>query len=108
MGIAAPKFLYPDGRLALYLRRFPSLSSTFGRALFLHRIFPRAGRLEEVVGDTAAYDEPGRHDWVPGACMLVRRTLLARLGGFDERFFMYCEDKDLCQASRRNRPLRLV
>lgn len=99
VGIVAPKFLYPDGRLALYLRRFPSLSSTFGRAFFLHKLFPRASRLEEVVGDERVYEKAGRHDWVPGACMLVRRTVLERLEGFDERYFMYCEDKDLCKRA---------
>jgi N-acetylglucosaminyl-diphospho-decaprenol L-rhamnosyltransferase len=98
-GIAAPRFLYPDGRLAPYLRRFPSLSSTFGRAFFLHRLFPHARRFEEVVGDETVYERPGRHDWVPGACLLVRRTLLERLDGFDERYFMYCEDKDLCKRA---------
>ena len=99
VGIAAPKFLYPDGRLAPYLRRFPSLTSTFGRALFLHRLFPRARAFEEVVGDPAAYEQAGRHDWVPGACLLVRRAVLERLDGFDERYFMYCEDKDLCKRA---------
>jgi N-acetylglucosaminyl-diphospho-decaprenol L-rhamnosyltransferase len=99
VGIAAPKFLYPDGSLAPYLRRFPSLSSTFGRALFLHRLFPRARRLEEVVADESAYEQAGRHDWVPGACLLLRRSLLERLDGFDERYFMYCEDKDLCKRA---------
>jgi N-acetylglucosaminyl-diphospho-decaprenol L-rhamnosyltransferase len=98
-GIVAPKFLYPDGSFAPYLRRFPSLSTTFGRALFLHRLFPSAGRLEEVVGDEKAYGQAGRHDWVPGACLLVRRSLLERLDGFDERYFMYCEDKDLCKRA---------
>ena len=100
VGIAAPKFLYPDGRLAPYLRRFPTLASTFGRALFLHRLFPRARSFEEVVSDPAAYERPGRVEWVPGACLLVRRSLLERLGGFDERYFMYCEDKDLCKRAR--------
>jgi GT2 family glycosyltransferase len=39
---------------------------------------------------------PARPDWVPGMFMLLRREAYATLGGFDERFFMYCEDVDLC------------
>lgn len=39
---------------------------------------------------------PTRPDWVPGMFMLVRQQAYAELGGFDERFFMYCEDHDFC------------
>ena len=35
-------------------------------------------------------------DWIDGACLLLRRTALEQSGLFDERFFMYSEDEDLC------------
>jgi len=39
-------------------------------------------------------------DWVSGACMAARRSVIEEAGPFDERFFMYFEDADLCRRAR--------
>jgi N-acetylglucosaminyl-diphospho-decaprenol L-rhamnosyltransferase len=99
-GAIAPRITHIDGRLDHSQRRFPRLRSTYARALFLHRLFPTSAWVDEVVRDTAAYAKPGSPDWVSGACILVRRSVLEELDGFDEGFFMYCEDIDLCRRLR--------
>ena len=99
-GAVAPRIQYPDGSLAYSQRRFPSLMRTYSQAFFLHRLFPRASWSDEVVRDDAAYGDPGTPDWVSGACVLIRRSALVELDGWDERYFLYCEDLDICKRLR--------
>ena len=96
IGAVAPRIVEPDGSLDYSLRRFPKLRSTYAQALFLHRLFPKADWVDEVIREQSAYERPGTVEWVSGACVLVRRTVLEQLGGLDEGFFHYSEDTDLC------------
>lgn len=100
LGAVGPKILHEDGSLDCSQRREPRLRTTYAQALFLHRLFPQASWTDEVIRDPRSYDVPGAPDWVSGACLLVRRTVLEELKGFDEGFFMYCEDVDLCHRLR--------
>ena len=92
-----PRIVDDDGELAWSLRRFPRHRSTFAQALFAHRVLPQAAWTDELIRDPAVYDTPGTPDWLSGACMLVRRSAFEEVGGFDEGFFLYCEDTDLCR-----------
>lgn len=100
LGAVAPRIEGADGSLAWSQRRFPRLRSTYAQALFLHRLFPRATWSDELVRDREAYARGGSPQWVSGACILVRRTTLEELGGWDGGFFLYCEDIDLCKRLR--------
>ncbi len=60
-----------------------------------------AGKLIDLVwGRHKAYkqkiDTPKKVDYVSGACMMFRASLLSEVGGLDENFFMYTEDLDFC------------
>jgi GT2 family glycosyltransferase len=99
-GAVAPRIVDEEGVLDYSMRRFPRLRTTFAQAFFLHRVLPRAEWSDELVRDREAYSSPGSPDWVSGACVLVKRSVLDQLQGFDEGFFMYCEDIDLCRRIR--------
>jgi len=100
-GIIGPKLLRPDGSMHLACRRsFPTPSIAFYRISGLSRLLsssPRFGRYNLTFVDA---DLPIEVDSVCGACMLIRRSVIERVGYFDERFFMYGEDLDWCMRTR--------
>lgn len=96
-GAIAPRIVNEAGELEWSLRRFPKIRSVYGQALLAHHLFPKADWVDEVIRDPERYEREAPCDWASGACLLVRRDLLERIGGFDEDFFMYCEDVDLCR-----------
>ena len=98
--LVGPRLLEEGGAVAWSQRRFPRRRSTFAQALFLHRLRPRAAWTDELIRDPGAYESSATPDWISGACMLVRRDAFEAIGGFDEGFFLYCEDTDLCRRLR--------
>jgi GT2 family glycosyltransferase len=91
------RVLNSDGSYQVSARPFASLRSEWIVALYLRWL----GRLWDS-GRADAYegwhgDTERQVDWITGCFMLIRRQLLKHLGGFDERFFYYYEDMDLCR-----------
>jgi len=100
VAIAGPRIEEPDGTRYPSARRFPSFVDATGHAL-LAGIAPgnRYSRRYRMA-DLEAGAQAGV-DWVSGAFFLARRRALEELGGFDEGYFMYAEDTDLCWRARR-------
>lgn len=96
-GAVGPRIIREDGTLHFSIRRFPRASSSFAQAFFLHRFWPKARWVDELIRDPDRYQSPGHADWVSGACILLRRTAIEELGGLDAGFFLYREDVDLCR-----------
>lgn len=99
-GIATGKITYPDGRPQETLRRFPGyLSFLFGRRTPLRRLFPQARWSRRYMYQDLDMTMPQRIDVCTGMFMFVRKQVFSELGGFDEGFFFYVEDTDLCKRA---------
>jgi GT2 family glycosyltransferase len=102
--IIAPAVVNEDGTPQGNARGDPTmLTGLFGRTSVLRKFFPGAAiARRNVVTDAASgLTKAGIEvDWVSGSCMLVRRDVFEHHQGFDERYFMYWEDADLCRRIR--------
>jgi len=89
-GLAAPRVLATDGTVENSARRFPTFWSLVRKAL-------RAAPTLDYP-DTTQVTSP---DWVAGMFMLAKREAFESVDGFDERYFLYYEDVDLCRRLRQ-------
>ena len=96
-GAISPQFYYPDGLPQPSARRIPRFRFIFaGRRSPLVRVFPRLGG-SFLYSDTYLATQPVPVEAVIGAFVVFRRQAFQDVGGFDERFFMFAEDVDICQ-----------
>jgi GT2 family glycosyltransferase len=101
--IVGPRILNPDGSAQGSARGDPDmLTGLFGRTSILRRLLPNsAASKRNVVVDANGDQRASRTvDWLSGACVLARRDVLSAVKGFDERYFLYWEDADLCRRIR--------
>ena len=98
--VIGPRIYAADGEIELSARSFPSLSTgVLGRSSLATRVLRRvAGPPKQV--SSALGDQTTIVDWVSGASMFVRRDAFEEVGGFDEGYWMYWEDADLCRRLR--------
>ncbi|MBA3302382.1 MAG: glycosyltransferase family 2 protein [Acidimicrobiia bacterium] len=100
LALVGPRLLTNDGRTYPSARTFPDLvvaaGHAFGYLVWPGNPFSRRYRMADWDHESAR-----DVDWLAGTHLLARRTAWDAVGGFDERYFMYLEDVDLCWRLHR-------
>jgi GT2 family glycosyltransferase len=92
VALVAPKIISPDGSEEDSARRFPTARDLLSKAFGRHD-----GTYLEKPENDLIYP-----DWLAGMFLLLRGDIFQKVGGFDEKFFLYYEDVDLCWRLRRD------
>ncbi len=95
-GLAGPRLVNPDRTLQLSTFPNPTPLDIFLDTTNLTRVIRRIPGLDERYLRTWSHVQPRRVPWVSGAAMAIRRSAFDAVFGFDEAFFMYFEEVDLC------------
>jgi GT2 family glycosyltransferase len=98
VGAVGPRLLDTDGSLQYSCRRFPGYATIFfGRYSLLTRLLPTNPISRDYLYLDWDHGSPREVDWLSGACLMVRREVIERVGGLDEGYFLFVEDMDWCR-----------
>ena len=91
VGIIGPKLITESGNIQGWIAGY---ETNLWNLIRNNLGFPKSKKIWES-------EEKKEADWVTGAAMFIKKDLFQKLGGFDEKFFMYFEDEDLCKRARQ-------
>lgn len=100
VAVVGPLIQDSEGRLRPAMRRFPRLGTLFVESTGLQGLFQDSRLLQAYYCEDVPLSGVQEVDWLSGACLMVRRTTVERVGGMDERFFLYCEEMDWCRRMK--------
>ena len=100
-GLAGGELVDVDGLRQPSARMFPTLRDEFFTLSGLAARHPHSRWLARLDRRWADPEQDAVVDWIPGAFVFIPRAVFVRLGGFDERFFMYYEEVDLCRRMQQ-------
>ncbi|BBP81941.1 rhamnosyltransferase WbbL [Pseudomonas sp. Pc102] len=104
--------LYRPSLASINLFRNPEMSELDPSVRFFPRLSDYVARFLKIgrgsLINREIYDSPVYCDWAAGSFLIIKPALYTALRGFDERYFMYFEDVDLCLRARRQESARLL
>ncbi|MFA6598871.1 MAG: glycosyltransferase family 2 protein [Ignavibacteriaceae bacterium] len=100
--IAAPKLIYENGLTQESARNFPSPLGIIIRGFNLEKYFVKYKFYKKFLLLDSNENHVREVDWVIGAFILIKKDLLMKFNYFDEKYFMYYEDADLCLRLLKN------
>jgi GT2 family glycosyltransferase len=102
-GAVGCKLVTADGQIQFTCARtFPTPFNQFCLLSMLNRLFPQSRALSTVEMNYWDHSDSREIDCLSGACIMARKDVIDSLGGFDENYFMYAEDVDLCYRIRKD------
>ena len=99
--VVGPRLLNPDGTLQRSVRGYPTVWRLATEYLFLRKLAPRSSALNAFYAGGFDHDEVRSVEVVMGACMLLRREAVDRVGECDEDYFLFSEETDWCFRFRK-------
>lgn len=100
VGICGCRHRNPDFTLQPSVRQFPTASALFFIGIKLAKIFPNIPPVWHYLQRGLDYKLAQPVDQVAGSCFLIRRQMINEIGLFDENFFIWFEEVDLCQRAK--------
>lgn len=100
IGVVGPRLLNEDGSLQPSARNFLTNMNLMMSHLLFKPIFSKRIRSRLVYEDWD-HNETKEVDWLVGACLMLKRSALEKIGPFDEGYFMFHEDTDLCYRAKK-------
>ncbi len=101
VGAVGCRILNPDGTVQYSCKSYPGFWNYFCESTFLYKIFPKNHWTGKFYMTNFNYAEVKEVDVVSGAFLMASRKLIKEIGGWDERFFIYSEETDLCYRIKK-------
>jgi len=99
IAISTCKLLYPDGSIQPNIKRHPTFLSQALVLLKLHHFFPFLPPIKKYLAKDFNYSRESEVEQIMGAFVFARREFMEKNGGWDEDYFIWWEDIELCKRA---------